>query len=221
MPNSTPLGAGTVEQAVTDGVATPTSTPPLGGYRLASGPTSLRTRRVKQSRRGGLPTGLLLFTRNDGRGRALVRKRLPTGIATPTSTPPLGGYRLTSGPTSLRTRRVKQSRRGGLPTGLLHFARNDGRGRVLFSKRQSAGRATPQSTPLGWYRLAGDPTLLRSEQDEAIQTRRPPHWITSLGNVPLARNDARGWRLGRNRPPMGIAAPRSTPPQGGVQPASR
>ncbi|MDR1468696.1 MAG: hypothetical protein LBT00_05325 [Spirochaetaceae bacterium] len=61
------------------GRVTPTSTPPLGGYRLASGPTSLRTRRVKQSRRSGLPTGLLLFARNDGRGRVLFRNRLPMG----------------------------------------------------------------------------------------------------------------------------------------------
>ncbi|MDR1470836.1 MAG: hypothetical protein LBT00_16280 [Spirochaetaceae bacterium] len=41
------------------GSATPNGTPPLGGYCLGSGPTSLRTRRVKQSRRGGLSTELL------------------------------------------------------------------------------------------------------------------------------------------------------------------
>ncbi|MDR1468471.1 MAG: hypothetical protein LBT00_04190 [Spirochaetaceae bacterium] len=52
-----------------------------------------------------------------------------------------------SGLTSLRTRRVKQSRRGGLSTGLLLFARNDGR--VLLSKQQPTGTTPPQSTPLG------------------------------------------------------------------------
>ncbi|MDR1470817.1 MAG: hypothetical protein LBT00_16185 [Spirochaetaceae bacterium] len=76
-------------------IATPSSTP-LGGFCLDSGPTSLRTRRVKQSRRGGLSTGLLLFARNDGLGRVLFRNRLPTGVATPSSTP-LGGYCLESG----------------------------------------------------------------------------------------------------------------------------
>ncbi|MDR1467812.1 MAG: hypothetical protein LBT00_00815 [Spirochaetaceae bacterium] len=38
-----------------------------GWICLGSDPTSLRTRRVKQSRRGTLPTGLLRSARNDGR----------------------------------------------------------------------------------------------------------------------------------------------------------
>ncbi|MDR1468273.1 MAG: hypothetical protein LBT00_03150 [Spirochaetaceae bacterium] len=59
----------------------------------------------------------------------------------------------------MRTRRVKQSSRGDLSTGLLRRRqmpppRNDGRGRVPFS---------------------GRPASLRSEQGEAIQTRRPLH----------------------------------------------
>ncbi|MDR1468697.1 MAG: hypothetical protein LBT00_05330 [Spirochaetaceae bacterium] len=59
-----------------------------------------------------------------------------------------------SGTTSLRTRRVKQSRRGGLPTGLLRsamcrlLAMTDG-GQVPFRNQLPIGRATPQSTPLG------------------------------------------------------------------------
>ncbi|MDR1469924.1 MAG: hypothetical protein LBT00_11600 [Spirochaetaceae bacterium] len=37
-------------------------------------------------------------------GRGLFRKQQPTGKAASNSAPPLGGYRLASGPTSLRTR---------------------------------------------------------------------------------------------------------------------
>ncbi|MDR1468423.1 MAG: hypothetical protein LBT00_03945 [Spirochaetaceae bacterium] len=97
------------------------------------------------------PTGLLLFARNDGRGRVPFSGRLSAGIATPNSTPPLGGYRLASY-SSLRGVKRRSNPEGAtppaFPTGLLLFARNDGRGRIPFSGRLSAGIATPNSTPL-------------------------------------------------------------------------
>ncbi|MDR1468321.1 MAG: hypothetical protein LBT00_03405 [Spirochaetaceae bacterium] len=53
---------------------------------------------------------------------------------------------------SLRTRRVKQSRRRRPSTGSLRFARNDGR----------------------------NCRHCEEHGDEAIQTRKAPHWIASL-----------------------------------------
>ncbi|MDR1470496.1 MAG: hypothetical protein LBT00_14540 [Spirochaetaceae bacterium] len=87
-----------------------------------------------------------------------------------------------------------------------------------MSGRLLVGTAAPHSTPLDGDCLGSCPSLRARGNTvavgEAIQTRRPPHWIASLGNVPLARNDGRRRVLFRKRQSAGKAAPHSTPLDG-------
>ncbi|MDR1467813.1 MAG: hypothetical protein LBT00_00820 [Spirochaetaceae bacterium] len=147
----------------------------------------MRTRRVKQSRRGGLPTGLLRsamcrsLTMTDGDCYSNGNQR----ESNTKQHASWGWICLGSGPTSLRTRRVKQSRRGGLSTGLLLFARNDGRIKSVLI------RENPRTFLF---------FLLKLLTGVCYQLRSPHQTARLLG-----------LDLFRKRVPMGIAIPNSTP----------
>ncbi|MDR1468190.1 MAG: hypothetical protein LBT00_02730 [Spirochaetaceae bacterium] len=149
---------------------------------------SLRTRRVKQSRRRRPSTGLLRFARNDGRNcrhceeAAICRQRRSNPDGKGPSLGCFASLAMTGGTVVIaRSKATKQSRRERPSTGLLRFARND-IGTVVIARSKATKQSRQRRPSTGLLRFArndGRVVIARSS-DEAIQTEKALHWIASL-----------------------------------------